>query len=89
MTWKFLIDLDAATDLREWDEMIGKSPWDYVTAPNWPGADAEDPWDFRNQYLEASANERDDGQLSDMDPDDSGAWEFNPLTGVKVWIPNR
>ncbi len=84
MSWKFIMDWETATDLDQWDEMLGKSPWDFITAPDWPGTEAEDPWDFSNRRLEAPQSDGTDG-----DSDDTGAWELNPLTGVKVWISNR
>ena len=83
MSWKFLMDWETS-DLNQWDEMLGKSPWDFVTAPDWPGTETEDPWDFSDRRLDASKDSDVTG-----DTDRSGSWELNPMTRVKVWIPKR
>ena len=90
MLWKLYLGSDANPEMHQWDELLGKSPWDFVAAPNWPGTDMEDPWDFSNRYLEPPLDEEETHEptLPEVEPE-NGKWEINPITGVKIWIPYK
>ena len=76
MFWKsYFFNFENNPDVHQWDELLGKSPWDFVQAPQWADADAEDAW-------------RDTGALPELHPG-KGTWEFNPITGAKVWIRRK
>lgn len=74
MMWKtYMLDDDANPDVYQWEELLGKSPWDFVEAPQWSDGDDDDA------ALPAADDARPDG----------GSWATNPMTGVKVWVPEK
>jgi hypothetical protein len=90
MSWKIWLEEDTDPKQDQWNELLGKSPWDFVVVPNWRNADMGEPWDFSDQYGELSSDEAEcpAPPLAEGVPE-QGTWEINPLTGIKVWIANR
>ena len=76
MFWKsYFFNFESNPDVHQWNELLGKSPWDFVQAPQWADADMEDEW-------------ADNAALPEIHPG-TGTWEINPITGVKVWIRRK
>jgi hypothetical protein len=74
MLWKsYFLEFEANPEVHQWNELLSRSPWDFVEAPQWADADEETS---RGSALE------------EVNPG-NGHWETNPMTGVKIWVPSE
>ena len=89
MLWKsYFLEFEANPEVHQWDELLGKSPWDFVEAPQWAGAEVEDSSESLGRYWESPMDEEapSESTLEDAKPE-NGRWEINPVTGIRIWIP--